>query len=82
MQLNISIDDMLLQQATHITGLTDQQALLEAALRSLIQTQLSHQHRTDKQRQQALEHLAAMQIDWQGQPIVDRDALYDDVRGS
>ncbi len=34
----------------------------------------------DISRQQALAHLANIRIDWGGQPIPDRDALYDDDR--
>lgn len=31
-------------------------------------------------RQQALNHLAKLRIDWDGKPIPDRDVLYDDAR--
>ncbi|WP_295454236.1 hypothetical protein [uncultured Thiodictyon sp.] len=32
-------------------------------------------------RQEALEHLAGVRIDWGGKPIPDRNALYDNARG-
>jgi len=34
----------------------------------------------DKQRSEALTHIAAMNIDWKGKPIENRDQLYDDMR--
>lgn len=34
----------------------------------------------DAKRQAALAHITATQADWQGKPIPDRDALYDDAR--
>lgn len=41
MQIHTTIDDQLLQQATHLTGVADQKMLLEEALRLLIQTKQS-----------------------------------------
>jgi hypothetical protein len=38
MYIQTHIDDQLFQQATHLTGLADKQALLEESLRILIQT--------------------------------------------
>lgn len=38
MYIQTNIDDQLFQQATHLTGLADKQALLEESLRVLIQT--------------------------------------------
>ena len=35
----------------------------------------------EKKRQAALTHIAAVQVHWQGKPISNRDALYDDARG-
>ncbi len=37
--------------------------------------------RREGTRREALERLARMCIPWDGKPIPDRDALYDDVRG-
>lgn len=34
----------------------------------------------DQKRQTALAHIASVQVHWQGKPIPDRDALYDDAR--
>lgn len=38
---------------------------------------------TDKneQRRKALAHIAAVNVDWQGKPIENRDQLYDELRG-
>ncbi|MDP1607399.1 MAG: SH3 domain-containing protein [Rhodocyclaceae bacterium] len=36
--------------------------------------------RDEEKRQAALDHLAALRIEWEGKPIPDRDALYDDAR--
>lgn len=38
MYIQTNIDDQLFQQATHLTGLVDKQALLEEGLRMLIQS--------------------------------------------
>ena len=35
----------------------------------------------EARRQTALAHLDTLSIDWQGRPIPDRAALYDDIRG-
>ena len=35
----------------------------------------------EKKRQAALAHIAAVRVHWQGKPIPDRDALYDEARG-
>lgn len=35
----------------------------------------------DNKRQAALAHIAAVQANWQGKPIADREALYDTARG-
>lgn len=34
----------------------------------------------DKNRQAALAHIAAVRVDWQGKPIPDSDALYEDQK--
>ena len=34
----------------------------------------------EKKRQAALAHIAAVRIRWQGKPIQDRDAFYDEAR--
>jgi Protein of unknown function (DUF2281) len=34
----------------------------------------------DQKRQAALAHIAAVRVHWQGKPIPDRDALYDEAR--
>ena len=31
-------------------------------------------------RREALEHITSMRVDWQGKPIENRDALYDEAR--
>jgi hypothetical protein len=84
MHIETSIDDQLFQQAAHLTGLADKQALLEEGLRLLIQARkkcATPETVTETCRQQALEHLATLKIDWHGKPIADREALYDDARG-
>jgi len=43
MQIKITIDDQLYQQAAALTGLTDKQALLETALHLLIKTKQKQQ---------------------------------------
>lgn len=36
----------------------------------------------ESRRQAALAHIAAVRANWQGKPIADRDALYDNARGN
>lgn len=36
----------------------------------------------EKKREAALDHLAALRIEWEGKPIPDRNALYDEARGT
>ncbi len=33
-----------------------------------------------EKRREALEHITSMRVDWQGKPIENRDALYDEAR--
>jgi len=35
----------------------------------------------EERRKAALAHIASVRIHWEGKPIQDRDALYDDARG-
>lgn len=35
----------------------------------------------EQKRQAALAHIAAVRVHWQGKPIPNRDAFYDDARG-
>lgn len=53
------------QQQAELQGLQDNKDKLTA---------------NDKQRSEALAHIAAINIDWQGKPIESRDQLYDGVR--
>lgn len=36
----------------------------------------------EEKRKAALDHLAALRIEWEGKPIPDRNALYEDARGT
>lgn len=80
MYIQIPIDDQLYQQAVNLTGLTDKQALLEEALRLLIQTRKQQGINTTVTHYNALEHLRSVRISWNGKPIPDRNALYEDIR--
>ncbi|MCP4699894.1 MAG: type II toxin-antitoxin system VapB family antitoxin [Gammaproteobacteria bacterium] len=84
MQIHIVIDDHLYRQAVNLSGLADKQALLEEALRQLIQARKKLRKTgaaSESARRKALEHLASVRIAWSGKPISDRNALYDDARG-